>query len=121
MSLIGNILWLVFGGIIGAISWFIIGISYCLTIIGIPFGLQAFKIGVLTLFPFGAEIRYNRSNMFGMIGNIIWLIFGGIELSLLHLLFAIVLGITIIGIPFSKQHLKLAKLSLMPFGSRINQ
>lgn len=118
MNLIGNILWIILGGVIAALGWFLVGIIYCITIIGIPFGIQAFKIGLLTLAPFGVRIRYGEFGAFSFIGNIIWIIFGGIELAILHLVVAGVLAITIIGIPFALQHLKLAKLALLPFGSK---
>lgn len=118
MSLLGNILWIILGGIIISVQYFISGILLCLTIIGIPFGLQCLKLGVLALVPFGRKIvdRQTSSGMLRTIFNIIWLIIGGIWITLSHLLFAFLLAITIIGLPFAKQHAKLATLSLTPFG-----
>lgn len=119
MSLLGNIIWLILGGLIAAIGWAIAGVLLCITVIGIPFGLQCFKIAGLTLAPFGKNISMGNFGAGSFIGNIIWIIVLGWELCLMHLVMALLLGITIIGLPFAKQHLKLAQLALLPFGSRI--
>ncbi len=118
MSLIGNIVWFVFGGFIAALGYFAAGIFLCITIVGIPFGLQSFKIGVSVLAPFGKEVvEGDQANSpLRIIFNILWILLFGWELALNHLLFALLLGITIIGIPFALQHLKLIPLSLVPFG-----
>ncbi|QFR24528.1 YccF domain-containing protein [Schleiferilactobacillus harbinensis] len=118
MGCLGNILWFIFGGFLSAIGWFLVGCVWCITIVGIPIGLQCFKIAGLSLWPFGKEVvPSNRTG--SLILNILWLIFGGLELALNHLLWSLLLSITIIGIPFGQQHFKLAKLALVPFGAEI--
>jgi len=118
MSLLGNIVWFVFGGLISALIYWIGGIFLCLTIIGIPFGIQSFKLGLAILAPFGKDIveRPGGNNALNIIFNVIWIIFFGWEIALNHLFWAVVLGITIIGIPFALQNIKLIPLSLLPFG-----
>jgi len=118
MSFLGNLIWLIFGGFLAGLGYIIGGIGFCITIIGIPFGLQSIKIGLATFMPFGKRIveTEQASNPFNVILNIVWLILFGWEIALAHLLGALLFGITIIGIPFAKQHLKLIPLSLMPFG-----
>ena len=118
MTLLGNILWFFLGGFFGAIGWFMVGILWCITIVGIPVGTQCFKFAQLSLAPFGKEVEYS-GNTGSLLLNILWLIFGGIEIALGHLFAAAILYITIIGIPFAKQNIKLARLALTPFGSRI--
>ncbi len=121
MRIIGNLLWWIFGGLEAAIGYFTGSLALAITIIGLPFALQTFKIGILCLWPFGAEIREadSPSGCLSLPLNIIWIIFGGLWACLMHLLFGILLGITIIGIPFAKQHFKMAALSLAPFGKDI--
>jgi uncharacterized membrane protein YccF (DUF307 family) len=119
MSFIGNLIWLILGGIIAAIGWTIAGVLLCITLIGIPFGIQCFKIAGLSLAPFGKEVSVGNFGAGGLIGNIIWLLVLGWELFLMHIVIAFLLAITIIGLPFAKQHLKLAQLALIPFGARI--
>lgn len=121
MKLLGNIIWLVFGGFIIAIEYFISSVLLIITIIGIPFGLQTLKLASLALWPFGRDsFQVNQpSGCLSTVMNIIWLIFGGIWIALTHLIFALILAITIIGIPFAKQHLKLASVGLTPFGREI--
>lgn len=118
MSLLGNIIWLVFGGLLAGIAYIVSGFFLCLTIIGIPFGLQAMKIGLATFMPFGKEIYAipEADSPLRIILNVIWLIFFGWVIALNHLFWAFVLGITIIGIPFALQHIKLLPLALLPFG-----
>jgi uncharacterized membrane protein YccF (DUF307 family) len=97
------------------------GLILCLTIIGIPFGLQCFKLAGLGLLPFGKEV-YSDSRATGCLAtvmNIIWILVGGIEIALTHLIFALLCAITIIGIPFARQHMKLVACALVPFGRRI--
>lgn len=119
MSCIGNLIWFIFGGFFNAIGWFLAGLLWCITIIGIPVGLQCFKLARLQLFPFGKEIVTVNYSGLNLLLNILWLIFGGIELCIFNLMSAVILCITIVGIPFAGQCLKLAKLSLMPFGKEI--
>lgn len=120
MRLLGNLLWFIFGGIVAGLSWVIAGILWCITIIGIPIGVQCFKFASLAFFPFGKEINYGGGGI-SMIANIIWLIVTGIPMAVADVIWGCILCITIIGIPFGKQFFKLAKLSLMPFGSTIVQ
>ena len=118
MSLLGNILWLIFGGLIAGVGYIIGGLLFCLTIIGIPFGIQTMKIGVATLTPFGKEIveLEDANSVTRLVLNVIWLVFFGWEIALAHAGSALVLAISIIGIPFALQHLKLIPLALLPFG-----
>ncbi len=118
MRLLGNLIWLLFGGIVSAVLWFIAGLLLCVTIIGIPFGMQCFKISRFVLWPFGKEIDYNMK-FGGLIGNIIWILVFGWELCLAHLFTAAFFAITIIGIPFAIQHFKFAQLALFPFGAKL--
>lgn len=122
MKLIGNILWWLFGGLEAAIGYFTGSLSLAITIVGIPLALQTFKIGLLCLMPFGAEVRESADRPSGCIIiplNILWIIFGGLWAWLMHIFFGILLGITIIGIPFAKQHFKMATLALAPFGKDV--
>lgn len=118
MSLIGNIIWLIFGGLLTGLGYILGGLSLCLTIIGIPFGWQSIKLGFAVLAPFGKEVvEYPDANSpLLLIFNVIWLLLFGWPLVLNHLFWAVILAITIVGIPFAKQHMKLIILSLLPFG-----
>lgn len=118
MSFLGNIIWLIFGGIITAIAWALSGLILCVTIIGIPFGLQCFKISIFVLWPFGKKVELGNFGAGGLLCNIIWLIIFGWEFAVAHLIIGAIFCITIIGIPFGLQHFKLAKLGLIPFGAR---
>ena len=113
MKILGNIIWLVFGGILIAIEYFISSIALFITIIGIPFGLQTLKLGILALWPFGSQIVHKEAAHFM---NIIWFFVGGVPIFLTHVGFGLLFFITIIGIPFGLQHFKLASLALTPFG-----
>lgn len=121
MKIIGNLLWWIFGGLEAAIGYFTGSLALAITIIGIPFALQTFKIGLLCLWPFGAEIRRTEGpgGCIRIPMNIIWIVFGGLWAWVTHIFFGILLGITIIGIPFAKQHFKMAGLSLTPFGREV--
>ena len=121
MSFIGNLIWLVFGGIIIALEYFVASLILMITIIGIPFGIQTMKLGMLALWPFGSEVRSTSSagGCLYTLMNILWIFTGGICIALTHLAFGILLAITIIGIPFARQHFKLAGLALTPFGKEI--
>ena len=118
MKFIGNVLWFIFTGIAMALAWLFLGIIWCITIIGIPFGKQCFKMAKLSLAPFGKSVNGN----FGKhpIANIIWFIFGGFGIALGFLFTGIIWCITIIGIPFGKQCFKLAKLGAFPFGATVD-
>lgn len=121
MSLIGNIIWLIFGGLLAGLGYIIGGIGICLTIVGIPFGLQAIKIGVATFAPFGKRVveRENANGVLPILFNLIWIVLFGWEIAIAHLIHAAILAITIIGIPFAQQHIKLIPLALLPFGRRM--
>ncbi len=121
MRILGNLIWLIFGGLVTSIEYFIASLLLFITIIGIPFGLQTLKIAELTLWPFGKETRTmeHSSGCLTTLMNIIWILIGGIWISLTHVVFGILLAITIIGIPFAKQHFKLAALALAPFGREV--
>lgn len=122
MSLLGNILWIVLGGgLILFLEYVFSGLVLCLTIIGIPFGVQCIKISVLALLPFGRQVRRcpKSTGTLATIMNVIWILIGGIWIAATHVLFAVLCAITIIGLPFAKQHMKLAALSLLPFGADI--
>lgn len=121
MSTLGNLIWLIFGGFLVFIEYMVAGFLLCLTIIGIPFGIQAFKLASLALWPFGTTIgmKSYAPGCLSTIMNLIWLLIGGIWIALTHLVFGLLLGITIIGIPWAKQHFKLVSLALTPFGREI--
>ena len=117
MSTLGNILWMLCGGLISALLYVIGGIICCATIIGIPFGMQAFKLAGATLTPFGKTVvsRPQKAGFLGLLFDIIWLCTAGWTLACAHLAHAVALALTVIGIPFAIQHLKLVPLSLLPF------
>jgi uncharacterized membrane protein YccF (DUF307 family) len=119
MKLLGNIIWFIFGGLIEGLLWVIFGLLCSITIIGIPIGKQCFKISSMQFAPFGKKIVDKNSSSIGLIANIIWIIIFGWELAIANLISALIFAVTIIGIPFAKQSLKLAYLSLMPFGKDI--
>ena len=117
MSLLGNILWLIFGGFLAGMMYIIGGLLLCLTIIGIPFGLQSIRIGFANFAPFGKEITQTKraGGCLGLAFDIIWVVLFGWEIAIAHLVSAGVLAITIVGIPFALQHLKLIPVALFPF------
>ena len=121
MNLLLNIIWLVFGGFIVVIGYLLGAILLCITIIGIPFGIQCFKLAGLAVAPFGREIREKEppSGALAVIMNIIWIILPGLELAVFHLFMALVFAITIIGLPIAAQHLKMTRLALIPFGFEV--
>ncbi|MBP3248655.1 MAG: YccF domain-containing protein [Prevotella sp.] len=121
MKLLGNIIWLIFGGINIALEYFVAGLILMLTIIGIPFGLQSFKLGILALWPFGTKVEWMQSQpgCLSTFMNILWFFVGGIWICLTHIFYGFILCITIIGIPFGKMHFRLAKLALSPFGRAV--
>lgn len=121
MKTLGNIIWVIFGGLFISLGYVISGLILCITIIGIPFGLQIFKIASLALWPFGREARYKQqtSGCLSTGMNVLWILIGGIWLALEHAIVGVIFFITIIGIPFGKQHFKLAAIALTPFGREI--
>lgn len=118
MGFLGNVLWFVLGGAISGISWCLAGCFWCITIVGMPLGMQCFKFAALSSFPFGKEVRYG-GGAGSFLLNMMWLLISGLPLALEHVVFGAGLCITIIGIPFGMQHFKLAKLALMPFGAEV--
>ncbi len=118
MSLLGNILWLIFGGLFAGLGYILGGLLMCLTIVGIPFGIQSMKLGVATFAPFGKRIveAPDANGPLEIVLNVIWLIFFGWEIAVAHLVSAGILAITIIGIPFALQHVKLIPIALLPLG-----
>ena len=121
MRIICNLLWWLFGGLEAAFGYFTGSMAMAITIIGLPVAWQTFKIGLLCLWPFGAEVR-STSSPIGCIRiplNLIWLLCGGLWAWMMHIFFGCLLFITIIGIPFAKQHFKMAGLSLAPFGKEV--
>ena len=120
-NLLGNLIWIIFGGFIAAMGYFIGGLVLCLTVVGIPFGLQCFKLGLFVLRPFGlkAVSTGGLAGCFSLVFNLIWILCGGFATALAHLTFGAFLCLTIIGIPFGIQHFKLIETSLMPFGKTI--
>ena len=118
MSFLGNILWLIFGGFLSGLGYLLGGLLMCLTIIGIPFGLMSIRLGWATFAPFGKQVveRNNANSPLRIVFNIVWLLIFGWPIALAHLTAAGVCAITIIGIPFAVQHIKLIPLALFPFG-----
>lgn len=119
MTCLGNIIWMIFGGIINAFFWLVTGVFWCITIIGIPVGLQCFKMASVQLAPFGKEIVTVDDGAGSLLLNILWIIFGGLGLFIANVMSGVLLCLTIVGIPFAAQSFKLAKLSLMPFGKEV--
>ena len=121
MSLLGNILWLIFGGFLAGLGYIIGGIGLCLTIVGIPFGIQSMKLGVATFAPFGKEIVEgpDATSPLRVILNVLWIILFGWEIALAHLVSAGICAVTIIGIPFALQHIKLIPMALLPLGREL--
>jgi uncharacterized membrane protein YccF (DUF307 family) len=123
MNVLLNLIWLILGGFIVVIGYLLGAILLCITIVGIPFGIQCFKLAGLALAPFGHEIREKEppSGALAVIMNIIWIILPGLELALLHLFLALFFAITIIGLPIAAQHLKMTRLALLPFGFEVRE
>ena len=121
MNLIGNIIWIVFGGLIIFLMYVVSSILLCVTIIGIPFGIKTLKLSMLALVPFGKEVvnKPNEPGCLSTIMNIIWILIGGLWISLTHFIFGLLLAISIIGIPFALQHFKLGILAFTPFGKEL--
>lgn len=122
MKILGNIIWVVFGGLMIAIEYVISSIAMMATIIGIPFGLQTMKLSMVALWPFGTSVESTGwpSGCLAAIMNVIWWFLGGFAIALTHICWGIIFYITIIGIPFGNQHFKLARLALFPFGKTIS-
>ena len=118
MSILGNILWFVCGGFLSGISWFLAGLLWCVTVVGIPVGVQCFKFAKLSCCPFGKDVEWS-SGAVSFLVNVIWIVVSGVPLAIEHLGIGLVMCVTVVGIPFGLQHFKLAKLALMPFGADV--
>jgi len=123
MKVLGNILWILLGGFLIFLFYLVGSFILCITIIGIPFGIQTLKLSILALFPFGKEIVRTDSSTgcLSLVMNILWILFAGMEIAITHVFLALLCAITIIGIPFAVQHIKLASLALVPFGAEIKE
>jgi len=123
MRFIGNILWLLLGGIVIALIYFLVGILMCITIIGIPFGLQLFKFGTYSLWPFGNQLvdKPNEPGCVSLVMDVIWILCGWWEIALMHLVFGVLCCITVVGIPFGIQHFKMIVPTLLPFGKEVRK
>ena len=121
MNILGNLVWLIFGGIIIAIEYFVGSIILIITIVGIPFGIQTLKMAAMAIWPFGRDTRVQSraSGCLYILMNILWLVCGGLWIAITHAIFGAILCITIIGIPFGLQHFKLTAIALSPFGRDI--
>jgi uncharacterized membrane protein YccF (DUF307 family) len=128
MRTIGNVLWLVMGGLLMALAWWFVGALLFVSLVGIPWARSCFVIGQLALLPFGREAVSRRvvtgrpdigTGLLGALGNIFWFVFAGLWLGLGHATAALVCALTIIGIPFAVQHVKLAGLAFSPVGKTI--
>lgn len=123
MKFLLNLIWVVFGGLMIALEYVIAGIGMIITIVGIPFGLQAFKLAIVALWPFGAEVRPSVPPLNGclsVIMNVIWWFVGGFAIALTHLGWGLLFCITVVGIPWGMEHFKLARLALWPFGRTVS-
>ena len=116
MSFLGNIVWLLCGGLLSGLGWLIAGLIWCVSIVGIPIGMQCFKLASLSFTPFGREVVY-EGGAFSFIVNVLWFVLSGLLLALENFLLGCLLCVTIVGIPFGKQFFKIAKLALAPFGA----
>ncbi len=119
MKTIGNIIWFLCGGLISWFLWMLAGIILCVTIIGIPFGIQCMKIAGYVVWPFKKDVIIGKVGAGRVVGDILWIIFFGWEFAAFHAIIGTLFFITIIGIPFGKQHYKFAQLSLVPFNSKV--
>lgn len=122
MNILGNILWIVLGGIFISMYYALVGLLFCITIVGIPFGVQLFKMAGFALWPFGHQVTAgpNDSGCMSIFMNIIWIVLGGVEIAVMHAVFGLICCVTIVGIPFGLQHFKMALLALAPFGKKIS-
>lgn len=118
IKFIANLLWLIFGGLIAALLWCLAGLILCITVIGIPLGVQCFKFAKISLAPFGKKVKLDFDKH--PIANIVWLIFAGWEMALLYLFACLVCCITVVGIPLAVQAFKFSKLAIAPFGAKVS-
>ena len=122
MKFLGNLLWLVFGGLLVAVIYFLVGLLMCITIIGIPFGVQLIKLGIYALWPFGHELVNgpNEPGCLSTVMNLLWILLGWWEIAVIHLVCGLFLCVTLIGIPWGLQHFKMALSAIFPFGKEIH-
>ena len=118
MRILGNILWIIFGGLLSALGWILAGCIWCITVVGIPVGLQCFKLATISFMPFGKQIVYGEGAGSFLL-NVIWFIVSGLWLAIGNAVIGCILCVTIIGIPFGKQFFKIAGLALRPFGASV--
>ena len=118
MKFIANLIWILCGGLLSAIGWWLAGLLWCITIVGIPVGLQCFKLSSISLNPFSKEI-VDEGGVVSCLLNIIWFLVSGLELAVGNFVIGCLLCITIVGIPFGLQFFKIARLALFPFGARV--
>lgn len=123
MSLLGNIVWLIFGGFLAGVGYIIGGLALCITIIGIPLGIKAINFGFTVMTPFGKTVQPSDGGegCLALVFNILWLVLFGWEIALVHVTFGIVFGITVVGIPFAIQHFKLVPVALLPFSYKLTK
>ena len=121
MKTLGNILWLVFGGLLVALIYFLVGLVLCITIVGIPFGVQLFKLGSYAMWPFGHELVNGpgEPGCLTIVMNLLWILLGWWEIALIHLGCGLLFCLTVVGIPWGLQHFKMALSSIFPFGKEI--
>jgi uncharacterized membrane protein YccF (DUF307 family) len=120
MSALGNLVWLIFGGALAGLGYMIGGLLLCLTIVGIPFGLQSIRLGQAMLTPFGRRVvAVENQSPLKIVFDVIWIALFGWEIATVHLTFAAILAVTIVGIPFALQHLKLIPVALFPFNEHL--
>ncbi len=118
MRILGNILWIIFGGLLSALGWILAGCLWCITVVGIPVGLQCFKLSSISLNPFGKEI-VDKGGSVSFLLNVVWFLVSGLWLALENLLLGVILCITVVGIPFGMQFFKIAQVALAPFGKHV--
>lgn len=120
ISFLGNLIWLIFGGLITGLGYIIGGLLLCVTVVGIPFGLQSINLGVATFAPFGKEVvSTDPPGSLKIVFDVVWILLFGWEIAMAHLVSALVLTITVVGIPFAKQHIKLIPVALFPFSQEL--
>lgn len=121
MNFLGNVFWLILGGLLVSLGYFIVGLLFCITIIGLPFGCQLFKFALFSLWPFGKEVQDgpDSGGCLNIVMNVLWILIGWWEIAVTHLVFGLICCLTIVGIPFGIQHFKMAGLSIAPFGKTI--
>lgn len=119
MRILLNILWIILGGLLSALGWILAGCLWCITVVGIPIGVQCFKLSSISFNPFGKEVEYEDAGAVSFLLNVLWFLCSGMELALANFVLGCLLCVTIIGIPFGKQFFKIAKLALAPFGAKV--